>query len=493
MRAGSGLLAGFSKVIAAMKTTVTELPESRRKIEAEIPAEEIENRINAAAERLGKEMKIEGFRKGKVPPEMVLQRLGRDAVLNEAIEHSLAEWYIAALDDSKLKPVGDPAISLEKMPAEGEPLSFEFEVSIRPDAKLGKWKGVEAPRAETDVPVNAVEGELERLREAFAKLEPVEGRKAAQGDAVLIDYEGKIDDEVFEGGTASDFLLQLGGGQVLPDFEKPLVGAEPGAELVAEVDFPDDYPAEEIQGKHATFTIELKEIREKVLPELDDSFAAEASEFETLGELREEIASQLREALERQSEEAFRAAALDAAVAASKVDLPDAVIDGRAREMWRRLERALAQQGISGERYAEMQGKTADQMIAEIRPDAEQALKREAVLEAVAAAEKIEIGEAEMLEALAIPPGHEDHGHPEPKDALEQLREAGREDELIDELRLKKALEAIAAEATPIAPEAAEAKEAIWTPEKEREEKGGLWTPGQPEQGSAEGPDQSAR
>jgi trigger factor len=374
-----------------MKTTVTELPESRRKIEAEVPAEEVENRIKAAAERLGKEMKIEGFRKGKVPPEMVLQRLGRDAVLNEAIEASLAEWYVSALDESKVRPVGDPSISLEKMPGDGEPLTFAFEVSIRPDAKLGKWKGVEAPRAEADVPVTAVEGELERLREAFARLEPVEGRKAAQGDAVVLDYEGKIDGDVFEGGSASDFLLEIGGGQVLPDFEKPLLGADAGSEVIAEVDFPDDYPAEEIQGKHATFTIQLKEIREKVLPDLDDDFAAEASEFET------------KEALERQSEEAFRAAALDAAVAVSKVDLPDAVIDGRALEMWRRLERALAQQGISGERYAQMQGKTTESMIAEIRPDAEQALKREAVLEAVAESEKIEIGEEEMLEALAIP------------------------------------------------------------------------------------------
>ena len=473
-----------------MKTTVTELPESRRKIEAEVPAEEVENRIKAAAERLGKEMKIEGFRKGKVPPEMVLQRLGRDAVLNEAIEASLAEWYVSALDESKVRPVGDPSISLEKMPGDGEPLTFAFEVSIRPDAKLGKWKGVEAPRAEADVPVTAVEGELERLREAFARLEPVEGRKAAQGDAVVLDYEGKIDGDVFEGGSASDFLLEIGGGQVLPDFEKPLLGADAGSEVIAEVDFPDDYPAEEIQGKHATFTIQLKEIREKVLPDLDDDFAAEASEFETLAALREEIASQMKEALERQSEEAFRAAALDAAVTVSKVDLPDAVIDGRALEMWRRLERALAQQGISGERYAQMQGKTTESMIAEIRPDAEQALKREAVLEAVAESEKIEIGEEEMLEALAIPAGHEDHGHPEPADALQQLREAGREDELIDELRLKKALEAIAAEATPIAPEAAEAKEAIWTPEKEREEKGGLWTPGD---GPEDGPDQTAR
>lgn len=474
-----------------MRTTVTEQPESRRRIEAEIPADELQKAIDDAAGRLGKEMKIEGFRKGKVPPEMVLQRLGRDALLNEAIEHSLGEWYLAALDDSGLRPVGDPAISIDKMPGEGEPLGLVFEISIRPDAELGDWKGVEAPRQEVEIPAGAVEGELERLRGAFTKLEPVgEDRKAAQGDVLLIDYEGKIDGEAFEGGTASDFLLELGGGQVLPEFEQPLIGATPGDEVTAEVDFPDDYPAEEIQGKHATFTIQAKELREKVLPELDDDFAAEASEFETLAELREEIASKVSEALERQSEEAFRAAALDAAVEASEVELPDAVIEGRATEMWRRLERALAQQGIAADRYAELQGKTVEQMVAEIRPDAEQALKREAVLEAVAEAEAIEIGEAELLEALAVPPGHEDHGHPEPADALQQLRDAGREDELKNELRMKRALELIAENATPIAPEAAEAKEAIWTPEKEREEKGGLWTPGQ---GPPPGADQSGR
>ena len=242
--------------------------------------------------------------------------------------------------------------------------------------------------------------------------------------------------------------------------------------------FPDDYPAEEVAGKSAEFDVTVKEVREKELPELNDEFAAEASEFDTLAELREHIAGQIREILERQIAERFQQAALDAAVANARVELPEPVVDARAAEMWRRVERSLQQQGVDPENYLQIQGKTRDEMIKEARPDAEQALKREAVLEAVAEAEGIEITEEDMLEALQIPPGHEDHGHPEPEDALKDIRESGREEVLKEDLGMRRALELIAEQASPIPLEQAQAREEIWTPEKEREEKGGLWTPG---------------
>lgn len=471
-----------------MQTTVTELPDSQVRVEAEVPADDVTASLEAAAERLGAEMKIPGFREGKVPSEMVVQRLGRDAVLNEALEGSLPAWYVMALGDAQVRPVGDPNMKLEALPEEGDPLKFSFEVSVRPPAELGEWKGVEAAKPETEVPGEAVDAELERLREAFARLDPVD-RSAKPGDFLLADFEGTLDGEPLEGGSGSDELLELGGGRMPPEFDAALGDAKAGDRKEVSVDFPDDHEIEELQGKTAEFEIEVKEVREKSLPELDDDFAMEASEFDTLAALREEISSRIEAALESQAEAQFREAALDAAVDASKVELPDAVVRGRAEEMWRRLESSLAQRGISGEQYAELQGKTRDEMIDSVRPDAERALKREAVLEAVADAEAVEIGEAEMLEALAVPPGHEDHGHPEPADALETLRASGREGELREELRLRRALERIAEEAKPIAVERAEAREQIWTPEKEREEKGGLWTPGQepPAGGGSEG------
>jgi trigger factor len=460
-----------------MDTTVKELPDSRVRVDVDVDPKDVEGSIARTARQLGQDMKLPGFRKGKVPPEMVVQRLGRQTVLTQALESSLGDWYERAMVDSGVNPVGDPKLDLTDLPEEGKPLRFSIEVAVRPSAEVGEYKGLEVGREEPEVPEEAVETELRRLQEGFAKLNPVE-RAAKEGDVLLVDYQGKVDGDPFEGGTARDYLLELGDGRVLPELEKAVEGAEPGEERQATVDFPDDYPAEEVAGKTAEFEIKVKEVREKDLPDLDDDFAAEASEFDTLADLRDHISEQIRQGLDRQIAERFRENALDAAVAKAKVDLPPSVIDARAEEMWRRVERSLRRQGMEPDNYLQLQGKTREEMIAQARPDAEQALKREAVLEAVARAEGIEISEEDELEALQIPPGHEDHGHPEPGDALKEIRESGREELLKEDLRMRRALELIAEHAKPIPMEQAQAREEIWTPEKEREEKGRLWTPG---------------
>lgn len=460
-----------------MQTTVSELPQSRARVDVEVDPADVEVRIKSAAARLGEEMKIPGFRKGKVPPEIVLQRLGRETVLSEALESSLADWYERAMLDADVNAVGDPKLDLTELPGEGEPLRFAIEVAVRPQATISDYKGLEVGRAETEVPSAAVDEELERLRQGFAKLNPVD-RPGADGDVLLIDYTGEVEGEKFDGGEAKDYLLELGSGRVLPEFEAALPGSKAGETKTVSVTFPEDYPPEELRGKEATFTIEVKEVREKELPELDDEFASEASEFDTIEELRGFVSERIKEAMERQAEERFRADALDAAAEKVTMDLPDAIVTARAEEMWRRLERSLAQRGIDPEVYAQAQGKSREELLAEVRPDAEKALKREAALEAIADAEGIEVSEEEMLEALEPPPGHEDHGHPEPAEALEELRSGGREGMLRDDLRMRRALDLIAAEAKPIPLEQAEAREKIWTPEKEREEKGSLWTPG---------------
>jgi trigger factor len=460
-----------------METTVKELPESRVRVEVTVDPAEVERRITETASQLGGEMKIPGFRKGKVPPEMVSQRLGREAVLTQTLESSLADWYEQAMIDSGVSPVGDPNLDLTEMPGEGEPLRFAIEVGVRPVAKLGEYKGLEVGREEPEVPEQAVQGELDRLREAFASLNPVD-RAGQNGDVLLIDYAGEIDGEPFEGGEAKDYLLELGAGRVLPELEQALEGASAGEEREATVNFPDDYPGEEVAGKTAQFKVTVREVREKELPELDDDFAAEASEFDTVAELREQIEGRIRDVLEQQIAERFRESALDVAAEKATVELPESLVSARAAEMWRRVERSLQRQGMDPETYLQVQGKTREELIAEARPDAERSLKREAVLAAVADAEGIEVTEDDLLEALTPPPGHEDHGHPEPAEALEQLRRTGREELLRDDLRMRRAMELIAEEAEPIPVDQAEAREQIWTPEKEREEKGSLWTPG---------------
>jgi trigger factor len=458
-----------------MKTTVKELPSSRVQVDAEVDAADVGRSISRAARGFAKEMRMPGFRKGKAPASLVIQRVGFGPVLEEAIRDSLPDWYERALLDSEISPVGNPDIEIVAAPeAEGEPLSFKFEVGVRPQAKLGDYKGLEVGKAEPEVPDDIVEREIERMQQSFAKLEPVE-RAAASGDALLVDFEGSIDGEPFEGGKASDYLLELGGGQLIEGFEEQLEGASAGEDRKVEVTFPDDYGAEHLAGKDATFAVAVKEVREKVLPELDDNFASDASEFDTLEELRADIRAKLGEAVGERIEQDFRVAAIDAAVENATVELPDELAAARATERWERVERRLAGRGMDPNAYLQMQGKTREEIVEESKPDAALELKREAVLAAIAEAEAIEVGEEEMIEALEHTAGHE---RTTPEKLLARLRENGRDAMVRDDIRVRKAIDLVAESATPIAIEQAEAREKLWTPEKEREAAGSLWTPG---------------
>jgi len=458
-----------------MQTNVKELPGSRVEVEVEVPAADVEKGVNRAARSLAREMRLPGFRKGKAPPSLVIQRLGFAPVLEEAIRDSLPEWYERALLGSAVIPVGDPSVEIVSTPEnEGEPLGFKFAIGVRPAAKLGEYKGLEVGRAETDVPDDIVDREVERIRESFAKLEPVE-RAAADGDALLIDFEGLLDGKAFEGGAASDYLLELGSGRLIEGFEAQLIGAEPGEERKVKVTFPDDYQAEELAGQEAVFTVSVKEVREKLMPDLDDDFAAEGSEFDTLAELRADIEERLGEAVGERIEQDFRVAAIDAAVEGATVNVPDELALARATERLERLERQLAARGMDPAGYFQMQGKTREELLEESKPDAIKELKREAVLAAVAEAEEIEVSEEEMVEALAHTAEHE---RTTPEKLLERLRESGRDGMVREDIRVRKAMDLLAAEAKPIPVGQAEAREQLWTPEKEREAAGGLWTPG---------------
>jgi trigger factor len=458
-----------------MQTVVTELPDSRVRVEAEVPAELVARGLQRAARGLAKEMRMPGFRKGKAPPSLVIQRLGFGAVIQEAIRDSLPEWYEQALLRSGISPIGDPEIEIVSAPeAEDEPLSFKFEIGVRPKAKLGEYKDLEVGKAESEPTDEIVDREVERIRAGFARLEPVE-RAAVDGDVLLMDFEGLVDDKAFEGGKAGDYLLELGSGQLIEGFEEQLTGAAAGDEREVEVTFPEDYQAEDLAGRDAVFKVEVKEVREKVLPELDDDFASEASEFESIDELREDIGKRVAEAVDERAEQDFRVATVDAAVDAATVEIPDDLVTARAAERWDRVGRQLAGRGMSPEAFLQMQGKTLEEVLEESKPDAERELKREAVLAAIAEAEAIEVSEEEMVEALAHTAEHE---RTTPEKLLERLRENGRDAMVREDIQVRKAIDVVAGSAVPIPLEQAEAREKIWTPEKEKdEEKGELWTP----------------
>jgi len=461
-----------------MKTSVKELPESRVKVEVEVSATDVGQGVRRAADGLAREMKLPGFRKGKAPASLVIQRLGYGAVLREAIRDSLPEWYERGLLQSGVRAIGDPDVEIVSAPeAENEPLRFAFEIGVRPPAKLGEYKGLEVGRAEPDPDPEIVESEVERIRGAFARLEPVE-RAAAEGDVLLIDFEGLVDGKAFEGGKATDYTLELGSGQLIEGFEEQLAGASAGEEREVEVSFPEDYQAEKLAGEDAVFKVEVKEVREKVLPELDDDFAAEASEFDTLEELRADIAKRVGKALGERAEQDFRVAAVDAAVDAATVEVPEGLVRARAEERWDRVARQLAASGMNPDAYLRMQGKSRDEVLEESMPDAQRELKREAVLAQIAEEEGIEASEAELVEALAHTAEHEGIAAEE---LLRRLRESGRDELVREDVVVGKAIDLLAAAAVPIPLEQAEAREKIWTPEKEQDEEekpSELWTPG---------------
>jgi trigger factor len=461
---------------AAVKTTVTELPDSRVRVEAEVPPEEIERSVQRTARAMGRDLRMPGFRKGKVPPPVVIQRMGRPAIVDEAIREQIGRWYLDAIDAAGIHPVGDPKLDIGDPPDQGQPLQFSIEIGVRPTATLGEYKGVEVARREPAADDEAVQGELDALRERSARLETVD-EPAGENDFIVMDYRGSLDGEPFEGGEARDQLIELGSGRLVPGFEEQLVGAKAGDERTVTITFPDDYGAEHLRGREAQFAVTVNEVKRKELPELDDEFASDAAGFDTLDELREDIRAKLREADESRVEAEYREAVLDAVVENAKVEVPDALVEARAREMWERMLHSLGHQGITRDVYLQMAGKSEEDILSEAHPDAAQAIRREAVIAAVIEAEDIEASDGDVLDALESSAAREGV---QPEKLRDRLEKAGRLDEVREDLAQRQAVAFLAENAKPITSDQARVRDKLWTPDKGEPEGAGkqLWTPG---------------
>ncbi len=476
-----------------MKTTVTELGDSRVRLRVEVPAGEVEGRLEQKARQLGRELKLPGFRRGKVPAALVIQRVGREVVLEEAVRDTLSSWYSDAIENAGIVPVGDPQLDLGELPAQGQALQFSIEIGVLPKAELGQYKGLEVGRREPEVTDDQIQQEIDAMRERLARLQTAE-RPAAAGDFVVVDYVGSLASEDSEGGEPSwepfaggegrDQLVELGAGNLIPGFEEGLLGAAAGETRTVALTFPTDYGSQELAGRDASFEIIVKEVKLKELPELDDDFAVDAG-FDDLQELREDIRKRLIEIDEQRIDSEFRQAALDAAVAAASVAVTPELVKARAREMWERMLHSLSHRGIQREAYLQIVGRDEADILAEMEPEADLALRREAVITAVVAAESIDPPEEDLLAALA--PIAEREGLT-PEKLLEDLRRAGRVEEVREDLAAREAIGAIADAAKPISLAQAQAREQIWTPGKEGEAAPGaasepaaaparLWTP----------------
>ena len=445
-----------------MKTKVEELPESRVRLEVEVPVADVQHAVEHATSDLAETTKIPGFRKGKVPREVLVARLGRDRIFSEAVESHIGGWFMNAAASSQIRPVAQPQLTYDLPTSADEAFSFTAEVPVQQLPEVADWTELEVPAAEPDVPEELVDRELDALRASVAELVPVEGRAAKDGDVLVLDL-------VDETGEAQrDYVAQLGGGRLLEEIERALRGASAGEVKTVEFGSPD--------GSQKKAEVTVKEIKEPVLPPLDDELAKATSEFETLAELRQEIETRLQELVEAEIDADFRSAAVDKLAEASNVSVADSLVDSRANDLLAGLLRSLEQRGLSVDTYLQLTGQGPEQLRDAVRAEARRSLARELVLEAAADRLAIEVSDDEVKELIRE---EAEAAGEDAEELIAQVWERGRPDRLRADLRLRKALDRVAAEVKRIPVEVARARESIWTPEKEKPQGAAkLWTPG---------------
>jgi len=448
----------------AVRTKVEELPESRVRLEVEVPGEDVQHALEHAASDLAESLRIPGFRKGKAPIQVVAARVGREALWEEAVRSHLDGWFWNAAATSGVRPVASPEVDMaDGPPEEGETFHFTATVSVVPKPELADWKELEVGAPEPEVPDELIDAELDRLRETVAELSPVDHRPAQLGDVLVIDMEGE---EI--GATQRDYVVEVGSGRLVDEIESALVGMSQGDSKEIRFELADE--------QEATVSVTVKGIQEKVLPPLNDDLARAASEFETLAELRSDIEARLHEQLEAELELKLRQDAVDALVDGSRFGSLEPMVERRTAELATGFVRSLERRGISLEIYLAMTGQTQEQIAGRLREEAEQALKRELVLDAVADQLELEVGDEE-IEALVRQEAEE--AGEDPDALLVAARESAGFEQLRGDLRMRKALDEVVAGVKRIPVELARAREKLWTPEKEKaptELK--IWTPG---------------
>jgi trigger factor len=444
---------------------VEELGGNRVRLTVDVSPHELEHAVEHAASDLAGSVKIPGFRKGKVPRQVLLANVGKDRLWVEAVESHIGGWFWNAAARSRLRPVATPEYDFELPESETAPWSFSATVEVQPTPEIVDWTTLEVPRAESVVPEELVQAELDALRASIAELVPADERPAAEGDTVVVDLSGA------DGTGQSDTVVELGAGRLVPEIESALVGASVGDTRTVRYELAD--------GAETTVDVTVKHVNEKVLPELDDELARSASEFDTLADLRADIEGRVRTAVDEQIDAAFRAAALDELVRSSNVQGAGPLVESRARELLNGFLRSLANRGLTAEAYFGATGQTPELLTAQVRAEAAQSVARELALEAVAEKAGIVVTDDEVKDLIreqAAASGDD------ADEMIEDIWAHGHQESLREDLRLRAALDRLAADVKPIAPETHAAREAIWTPDKEKpagETK--LWTPGSEE------------
>jgi trigger factor len=448
-----------------VKTQVEELPESKVRLAVEVPEADVKHAYEHAASDLAGSIRVPGFRKGHVPPKVVMARVGRAAVWEEAVRSHIDTWFWNAATDSGIRPIATPEVEYDGLPGDNDTFHFTATVAVLPEPELGDWTTLEVPGAEPEVPEELVAEELEALRTSVAELVPVTDRPVIEGDTVVVDLLGD------ETGTQRDYVAEVGDGRLIEPIEAALPGMKPGESKTVQLQLDDE--------RTTDVEVAVKEVKEKALPALDDDLARAASEFETLAELRGDLEARLREQLEEELDARFRENAVDALVDVSDVGPIEPLVERRSAELLTGLVRSLERRGISFQTYLAMTGQPQDAVVARLREQAAQAVKRELVLDAVAKRLGTEVSDEEVDELISAQAAEVGE---EPERIGTVMRETGGFEQLRADLRLKKALDEVVAQVRRIPVELAQAREKLWTPEKEKAGAGmKIWTPGSEE------------
>ncbi|MEH7725662.1 trigger factor [Bacillus altitudinis] len=367
----------------------------------EVDAETFNKALDDAFKKVVKQVSIPGFRKGKVPRGLFEQRFGVESLYQDALDILLPVEYPKAIDEAGIEPVDRPEIDVEKI-EKGESLIFTAKVTVKPEVKLGDYKGLNVEKDDTSVSDEDVQEELKAMQNRQAELVVKEEGAIENGDTVVLDFEGFVDGEAFEGGKAENYSLEVGSGSFIPGFEEQLVGLEAGAEKDVEVTFPEEYHAEDLAGKPAVFKVKIHEIKAKELPELDDEFAKDVDEeVETIAELTEKTKKRLEEAKENEAEGKLREELVAKASENAEVDVPQAMVDTELDRMMKEFEQRLQMQGMNLELYFQFSGQDEDALKEQMKEDAAKRVKSNLTLEAIAAAEDLQVSDEEVEEELS--------------------------------------------------------------------------------------------
>ena len=382
-----------------MSLQVEKLEKNMAKLTIEVSAEDLEKAMQAAYQKAKGRISLPGFRKGKAPRKMIEQMYGKGIFLEDAANALIPEHYSKAVEECDLEIVSQPEIAVTQAEP-GKAFIFTAEVAVKPEVTLGEYKGVEVPKSETEVTDEDVEAELKKEQEKNSRTVTVEDRGAENGDITTIDFEGFVDGEAFEGGKGTDYPLTLGSGSFIPGFEDQLIGSKAGDHVEVQVTFPEEYQAKELAGKEAVFQCDVKKIETKEVPELDDEFAKDVSEFDTLAEYKEDVKKNLTEKKEKEARTAKENAAVDKAIENAQMDIPELMTKTECRQMMDDFSRRMQQQGLSMEQYFQFTGQSMDKMMEDMKPQALKRIQTRLVLEKVAEAENIQPSEEEITEEI---------------------------------------------------------------------------------------------